>query len=62
MKYGKSDVERQISIQHIHLSTYWNYFRNREGNFKVMLLYYDSKSPPFSGLMNTNGEVVHNET
>ncbi len=30
MKHGESDVERQISIQGIHLSAFWNYFWKRE--------------------------------
>ncbi len=33
MKHGESDVERQISIQGIYLSVFWNYFWNTEGNF-----------------------------
>ncbi len=34
MKHCESDVERQISIQGIHLSALWNYFWKREGSFK----------------------------
>ncbi len=34
MKHGESDVERQISIQGIHLSTFRNYFLKR-GGFNV---------------------------
>ncbi len=30
MKHGKSDVERPISIQGIHLSAFWDYFWKRE--------------------------------
>ncbi len=33
MKHGESDVERQINIQGIHLSVFWNYFWKREGSF-----------------------------
>ncbi len=34
MKHGESDAERQISIQGIHLSAFWNYLLKREGSFK----------------------------
>ncbi len=34
MKHGESDVERQISIQGVYLSAFWNYFLKNEGNFK----------------------------
>ncbi len=30
MKHGKNYVERQISIQGIHLSALWNYFEKKE--------------------------------
>ncbi len=33
MKHAESDVKRQISIQGIHLSAFWNYFWEREGSF-----------------------------
>ncbi len=33
MEHCESDVERQISIQGIHLSAFWNYFWKREGSF-----------------------------
>ncbi len=36
MKQVESDVDRQISIQSIHLSAFWNYFWKREGSFKMI--------------------------
>ncbi len=36
MKHGESRVERQISIQGIHLSVFWNYILKIEGSFKVI--------------------------
>ncbi len=33
MKHCESDVERQISIQGIHLSALWNNFWKRHGSF-----------------------------
>ncbi len=39
MKYGQSDVERQISTQSIHLSAFWNYFWKRKGSFKFYYVY-----------------------
>ncbi len=35
MKHGESDAERQISIQVIHFSAFWNYFWKREGSFNT---------------------------
>ncbi len=35
MKYSESDVERQISVQGIHLSAFGNYFWQREGSFYI---------------------------
>ncbi len=37
MKHGESVVERQISIQGIHLSAFTHYFWKREGSFKSEL-------------------------
>ncbi len=39
MKHVDSDVERQISIQGIHLSAFWNYIWKREGSFNYMHKY-----------------------
>ncbi len=36
IKHGESDVERQNSIQGIHLSAFCNYFWKREGRFKTL--------------------------
>ncbi len=47
MEHGESDVERQISIQGIHLSVLWNYFWKREGSFKSDTLFYDKCHVPF---------------
>ncbi len=33
MKHGENDVERQISIQGIHLSAFWNNVWGKEGHF-----------------------------
>ncbi len=35
MKHGERDVERQISIQGILLSAFWNYFCQREGSLNI---------------------------
>ncbi len=34
MTHGESDTEKQIRIQCIHLSPFWNYFWKRQGSFK----------------------------
>ncbi len=43
MRYGESDVEWQISIQGVHLNSFWNYFWKREGSFKLNIHYEMTK-------------------
>ncbi len=41
MKHGESDVERQISIQGIHFSAFWDYFWKREK--EALIIFYCHK-------------------
>ncbi len=38
INHDERDVQWQISIWGSHLSTFWNYFMNREGSFKIELV------------------------
>ncbi len=59
MKRGESDVERQISIQGIHLSAFWNYILKREVSYKTVLCHHNYWCFPIMlPLIHIEGECV----